>query len=148
MAVMTGNLLDAGQVPMAGLRARMWWVLNRTTLHQGGVVVARPIEASITGDRFSVNVEPTGAGEFYTIRVEWLDPEGRPWGWTELDRRIEVPEEGGDLSGSTAVVITPDRVAVSLEQPEQDFPFWLQAAIGDPDPGTSTGSGDLYRLVN
>ena len=147
MPVMTGGLVDAGQAPMTGLRARMFWVLNRSTLHAGIVVASRPIEAIITGERFSINVEPTGVGEWYTIQVQWVNADGDPVGWTDLDRKIQVPEEGGDLSGTSSVIISPDKVYVSLYAPNDAFPYWLQAAIGDPDAGTSTGSGDLYRRV-
>lgn len=150
MALMTFNLTDIGEESLAGRRPRVWWMLNRTTLHDGGTVVVNvPKEATLNGTRGSINVAPTAHGEWYTIRVEVRDEYSDRLVYTrDLDRKIEVPEEGGDLSGSTAISIGPDRVLVQLETPtDTTWPFWLQAAIGDPDPGTSTGSGDLYRRV-
>lgn len=147
MALVTGSLTDAGEQQMAGLHARLTFTLNRTTLHGSTIVVNRPIPAQVTADRFSVNLEPTAIGEHYTIAVEWFDPSGRLVQWRTLDRTIQVPDTGGDIGGGGAVIITPDTVAVALDEPTDGSPFWLDAAIGDPNPGTSTGSGDLYRLV-
>lgn len=145
MAVMTGQVTGADQASMAGLSPRMVWVPSRTMLHDGTLVVATEVEAKITGTRFSVNVEPTHSGEWYTIRVDYLDAvTGKLVRWEELDRKIEVPAEGGDLSGSLAVSISPDRVYIGLEPPEQDWPFYLNAKI---ENGVDTGSGDLFRIV-
>lgn len=148
MAIVTGELVDASESSMTGLSVRMLFTLNRSALYGDTVVVARPVPANITGTRFSVNLIPTALNDFYTIRIEWLDSAGKLVQWRELPDRVQVPENGGDIGGGVSIIITPDTVAVQLTQPTDRSPFWLEASIGDPDPGVSTGSGDLYRWVN
>lgn len=148
MAIVTGSVVDASEASMTGRSVRLLFTLNKTSLYGDTVVVNRPIPAQITGERFSVNLTPTALDDFYTIRIEWLDSAGKLVQWRELSDRIQVPENGGDIGGGVSVVITPDTVAVQLAQPVDGSPFWLEASIGDPDPGVSTGSGDLYRWVN
>lgn len=148
MAIVTGELMDPSESSMTGLSVRMFFILNRSALYGDTVVVSRPIPANITGTRFSVNLIPTSLNDFYTIRIEWLDSAGKLVQWRELPDRIQVPENGGDIGGGVPIIITPDTVAVQLVQPVDGSPFWLEASIGDRDPGVSTGSGDLYRWVN
>lgn len=148
MAIVTGELLDASESSMTGLSVRMLFTLNRSAVYGDTVVVSRPIEATITGTRFSVNLMPTALNDYYEVRIEWFDASGKLVQWRDIPNRIQVPENGGDIGGGVPIIITPDTVAVQLAQPVDGSPFWLEASIGDPDPGVSTGSGDLYRWVN
>lgn len=148
MPVMTGNIVTAGERPLGDLSPRVLWYLNKGTRHGSTIIVDEPAVAVVNGSRFSVNVAATGVGEWYTVVAQWLDGAGRVLRTLVLDERVAVPEQGGELGGGSGEWITPDSVTVSLGEPTVPTPFWLQAAIGDPDPGTSTGSGDLYRRVD
>lgn len=148
MPVMTGNIVTAGERPLGDLAPRVLWYLNKGTRHGSTIIVDEPAVAAVNGTRFSVNVAVTGPGEWYTVVAQWLDGDGQVLRSLVLDEQVQVPERGGELGGGTGDWITPDSVVISLEEPETPTPFWLQAAIGDPDPGTSTGSGDLYRRVD
>lgn len=145
MALMTGELTDAGGAPIAGLRPRMLWILNKTTLHGDAVVLNHPVEADISGSSFTADVVPTQDGEFYRIRTEYHDPNGNLVYWRELDQNIEVPYAGGTIGGGEGTAITSDLVYVGLEPPTDDrWQFWLEAEIGDPD---ESGPGILHRRV-
>lgn len=98
MAIVSGQLVDASGESISGLRPVMWWLLNRTTVHGVQLVVNHGIAAEISGSNFTVDLVPTAPREFYTIRVDYLDPEGNLTQWRELDRRVRVPTDGGDLS--------------------------------------------------
>ena len=145
MALMTGELTDAGGAPIAGLRPRMLWILNKTTIQGDALVVNHPIEANISGSSFTVDVVPTQAGEYYRIRTEYHDPRGELVYWRELDQDIQVPSSGGSIGGGEGVVITPDLVYVGLQPPEDErWQFWLEAQLGDP---AESGPGTLHRKV-
>lgn len=151
MPLVTGRLTDSSEQSISGLRPRVLFHLNHATLHGDTVIVGHPVEANLNGLLFSINLAPTAKNEFYTVEVRYLDPTGaasaRPWSQI-IHQHVEVTESGGPIGGQGGVWATPDTVTVSLTEPEDENEFWLQAAIGDPDPGTDTGPGDFYRRIS
>lgn len=144
MAVFTGKLTGAHAGPMTRWRPRVFFILNRATIHGGTLVVDQPVEARLDGLNWSVNVEPTYTGEFYRVEVWYFNDFDDLVDKRTIYKEIQVSEQGGDLGGSVNAILSPDSVVVSLTEPQMEWSFWLQAAIGDPDDGVSTGSGDLY----
>lgn len=143
---MTGEIMDATQQPLVGLRAEVWLIPNKVFSHGNRFVVDHPVKASLTGTSWSANLEPTGVGEGYLLQVRYLDPNGVMRFVRERTELFSVPEGGGTVGGEDYVLITPETVTTSLVQPTNNSPYWLEAAIGEPDSDTSTGPGNLYVL--
>lgn len=143
MPVITGRLSDVSQRPISGLRPRMFWKLSRPALHGGTFITSFRVEATVTGDQWSVNVEPTYRGEFYVVEVEYYDPEGRvPTIVDVFPQRVQVGEAGGPLGELPSATLSPESVWVGLEPPESTgYSWWLEATVADPD---SSGPGILH----
>lgn len=144
MAIVTGKLSGAHSGAMTRWNPRVFFVLNRATLHEGTLVVDQPVEATVNGLNFSVNVEPTYKDEFYRVEVWYFDEFQNVVDKRTIYKNITVADGGGDLFGSENAVMSPDSVVVALDEPQSEWSFWLQATTGDPDDGVSTGSGDLF----
>lgn len=146
MPTVTGELTDINGGALAGLRPRMWWRLNRPALHGGQFITAHRREAQVTGRRFAAQLEQTFSGEFYSVEVEYFDPEGKRATVFEVwPQRIPVDEKGGELGSLPGAVLAPDSTWVGLEEPTPEYSWWLKATVGDPDTGVLTGPGDLFR---
>lgn len=148
MPFFSGDLTDAAEKSISELRPRMLWILNRTTVHGSTVIVSHPVEATINGQTWSINLAPTDVGEWYRVELQYFDPDpdsNRLMWVQELWRNVEITDTGPDFAGTGGGWATPDTTAVQTEEPAPPTPWWLDAQIGDPDPGTSTGSGDFYK---
>lgn len=145
MALLTGEITDISQRSIADLDLEIWFELNRSTQHENRLITRHPVRATVQGAAWSVNLEPTFSGDYYTILLVYVDPWSREMRYRDvLPQRVLVPEEGGTLGGLPSAVMSPDTVIVQATEPARQSGFWLDATIGDPDPGVSTGSGDFY----
>ena len=108
---------------------------------------------ALTGSTWNGMLEPTDdvQGFHYVPRFRVFDADGQ-FQWEEtLDVQIHVPPGGGDLGAFPGVEFGPSSVRVQLEHPRISDPsftgWWLEAAPGDPDPGTATGSGRFVLII-
>lgn len=102
MAVVTGDVKDAGGADMANLNAIVVFTLNAGNIMAtgGGLRPDKPKTVVPGSDgKFSTNLEPTVSmlrDAWYAVRIEWLDSIGNIVSYLEF--QIRVPAAGGTLS--------------------------------------------------
>lgn len=152
MAVVTGTLYDIAGGHLAGKAPQLIFTLNDTAATAGGVYVTEPNNVTPAGDgSFTVDLPATELmrdDNYYTLKIQWLNPAGQR---NEIDFpqwKIRVPTGGGKLSDLRGNGANQSMVYVSLTPPEDPKPFmlWLEQ---DPDkPDDIANPSKLYRWEN
>lgn len=145
MAVVTFKLNSMGLVTMSPLAPTVDYLPSGPAVFGPYMFASKPIRATLDpdGETFTANLAPsdiTSPPVWYTLRITWLDAAGN---FTTMDTpgwKIQVPDDGGDLS---------DLVDAPLASPF----WWVTTAPADP-PGSKLGdfimnptTGDVDRII-
>lgn len=156
MAVVTGNLSDAGLGHLAGLEPEISFVLNEPQITGSSVFATRPNKVTPdSGGNFTITLAPTtsmSGDAHYTMHVRWLEP-GTPssGGHSPVDVHIRtplhVPTTGGAIGDLIGGVTNLSMVYLSLTEPTRARPFmlWWKTDPADPTNINGLNTGKIYQ---
>lgn len=139
MAVVTGDLLHFMMNNLSDRAPILRWhprsEKGTISIRNDWLLVHRPVDATITGAEWEINVAPTIGTKpltWFEIQVIELDSDGnftREYWWPS---RVHVPPEGGDFAGLPGGPLSPESVWVGLTPPPDS---WLGWWLYQPGPG-------------
>lgn len=149
MVTVTGTLNDFGLAALAPFAPELVFTPSGPAVTLENVILAsRHIVVPVTEGHGFFSVELASTDDltvegWYTLQIQWLNPDAGLPDIDFPDWRIYVPAEGGTLASMIKAPSNPALVWVGLTPPDNPTPgtWWL---VDDPqNPGT--GSGDLME---